>query len=190
MTTVKIDEYDVLLDDEDVDKVMSLKWYVDRKAGKRGQHYFRRCYVVERGKQSTISLHRFLMGCVRGDGLHVDHINHNTLDYRKENLRVCSRTENARNQKKRKESPYGYKGVMKYYPTSKTFQGIINRRIDGKMKAWKLGAYSTVEEAARAYDKAALFMFKEYACTNFPREQYPEGEINTFFPTLYPDYEE
>lgn len=188
MAIVHIDEYDVLVDDEDALKVSSLKWYVDRKAGSRGQHYFRRCYVVETGKQSTISLHRFIMGCVRGDGKYVDHINHNTLDCRKSNLRVCSRTENTRNLT-RKNSPYGYKGVAKYYKTSKNFYGVINRRINGKMVVWKLGLYKTAEEAAIAYDKACLYMFKEFACPNFPRENYSEKEINTFFPSMYPDYE-
>lgn len=188
MAVVQIDEHNVLLDDEDVQRVTGLKWYVDRKAGSKGQHYFRRCYVVTKGKQSTISLHRFIMGCTLGDGKVVDHINHNTLDCRKANLRICSREENVRNQKVTKRSPFGYKGVRKYHKTPKWFYSRINRRINGKMKEWHLGTYDTAEEAAKAYDKAALFMFGEFAYTNFPKESYTDDEVSTFFTNIYPTF--
>jgi len=127
------------------------------------------------------------MGCTLGDGKVVDHINHNTLDNRKQNLRICDRFGNSRNTKISRYSPYGYKGVNKYHKGGR-FYAQLNRRINGKIKKWKLGLYDKAEDAARAYDKAALFVFGEFAYTNFSREHYTEEEINTFFINLYPEY--
>lgn len=45
----------------------------------------------------TIKLHRYLLNCPKG--LYVDHINHNTLDNRESNLRICSNKQNCENRK-------------------------------------------------------------------------------------------
>jgi hypothetical protein len=57
---------------------------------------YARIYTKEK---KIMSLHRFLMNAP--SHLEVDHINHYGLDNRRENLRVCTRTENARNRRQR-----------------------------------------------------------------------------------------
>lgn len=74
------------IDLDDVDKIKDIKWY----KGTRG-------YVQNiKGKgTSRICLHRYITNCPRD--LVVDHINHNVLDNRKNNLKVCTQKENCNN---------------------------------------------------------------------------------------------
>ena len=77
------------------------------------------------------------------------------------NLRICSQSENQRNQQLRWNNVSRYKGVslIKRY---RKWQASI--RISGKNK--NLGLFHTPEAAAQAYDTAALQHFGEFACTN------------------------
>ncbi len=104
---------------------------------------------------------RQIMSCPQG--LQVDHINHNTLDNRRCNLRICTRTENKRNGKIRKDNTSGYKGVREHKHNKKWEASIRfnNRRI-------YLGRFDSKIEAAKAYDKAARKYFGEFMHLNFP----------------------
>ena len=73
--------YKVLLDKEDLEKVKQYIWRISNN------------YVI--AKKGYIKLHRLITNCP--DNLVVDHINHNPLDNRKCNLRVCTQEENAQN---------------------------------------------------------------------------------------------
>ncbi len=106
-----------------------------------------------------IMLHRFIMGAV--DGEIIDHINKDTLDNRRENLRFCTHAENMRNSKKRKHSKQKYKGVEKM-PS-----GRFRARIVLNKKHIHIGTYDTPEEAAFAYDKEATKLHKRFASINF-----------------------
>ena len=103
--------------------------------------------------------------------MQVDHINGNTLDNRKENLRLCTNQQNAMHRGKTKNNKSGYKGV-RYMKKKK---GMINEhskpwqaQIYLNQKQIYLGCYKTPEEAARAYDKKAIELFGEYATLIFP----------------------
>lgn len=80
----------VLVDDDDYVKVANIRWHISSTG-----------YVVWRGKKDgkklTIRMHRLITQCPKGKV--VDHINHNPLDNRKDNLRICTQGENARNRK-------------------------------------------------------------------------------------------
>lgn len=81
----------VLLDVEDVDKVKQLgKWCSLKDKTLKETSY----YIVHWGKNYQ-RLHRFIMNTPKDK--EIDHINHNTLDNRKCNLKICTRFENQQN---------------------------------------------------------------------------------------------
>lgn len=186
MVEIIISGYTVLVDDDDLDRIKERHWYMNQAQYRQmRKHYFYNDRVIDKKKHS-ITLHRFIMGCTIGDGWTIDHISGNTLDCRKSNLRKCFTIENARNQQKRENNSSGYKGVQWSKPTKK-WQARVNG-VNGQY----LGLYNTAEEAARVYDIAALHLFKEFACTNFPKETYIdiniEEEYNKYIPQFSTNY--
>jgi hypothetical protein len=95
-----------------------------------------------------------------------DHINRNPLDNRRSNLRCCLKSIDRQNAVKHEGKPdritsSEHKGV--------TFKKQIKRwnaRISFNGKRMSLGCYATEEEAARAYNKAALEFYGELARLN------------------------
>lgn len=92
-----------------------------------------------KGKRKLLYLHRFITNCPKG--MTVDHINHNTLDNRRSNLRVCSMKDNNRNNSKTKI----HTGVCYSKETNK-YKAYIN----GK----HLGYFNTQAQAIEARLKA------------------------------------
>ena len=175
---IEIKGYKVLIDDEDYDKVAKYNWSIDIQNRREGLKYV--THSIWQGSDKgyvTIKLHRLIMGCSIGDGMIVDHINHNTLDNRKCNLRVCKLGQNSMNRKTSKNSTTGYKGVWK-----RRDSGRYRVMLRNKGKRFNGGHYDSLEEAARAYDRLALKIFGEFAHTNFPKEEYTkelQGEQKT-----------
>ncbi len=92
------------------------------------------------------------------DGKQTDHINHNTLDNRRQNLREATPLENSRN-KKQGKGKSRYKGVS---PVKGRWIAQIG--IGGQNY---IGSYKTEIDAAKAYDAAAMKHFGEFARLNF-----------------------
>jgi len=137
-----------LVDDADFDKVNKYKWYVN-------QH----CYAIRVEKGRIIHMHRFIAG--NQPGKVVDHINGNTVDNRRENLRICTNKENLRNQKIHTNNTTGYKGVSRF--DAKHYQ--VKIRVNGKLL--HIGLFKDLTEAARAYDEAAKKYHGKFARLNF-----------------------
>ena len=108
--------------------------------------------------QNNIGIHRIIMGIVDNKKVQVDHINHDPLDNRKENLRVVTPQQNAYNKNVYKNNETGYTGVHFYKPSGKYMSYI---KADGKRK--HLGYFKTLEEAYTAYVQASKALHGEYA---------------------------
>jgi len=113
-------------------------------------------------KRKTILMHRQILGLGHADKHQADHINHDGLDNRRENLRTCSNAENHFNLRKSKTHIGShFKGVGWKSDRCKWRSRI---KIGGK--DIHLGYFSSEIDAAQAYDEAALKYFGEFACTN------------------------
>jgi len=150
---INISGYCVIIDNEDYSRIKELKYFVNKAQIKNsGLYYFSRNIYIDEKRTGT-TLHRDIMGCIKGDGKIVDHINGNTLDCRKENLRLCTSVENSRNCKTYK----GVKGVNWRKDTGK-WRAMIS--VNGKEKS--LGNYNYIEEAKEAYCEASKKYHGEY----------------------------
>ena len=143
-----------IVDDEDYAELSKNKWYV----GSCG--YATRNIKVGM-RQKRIQMHHTIMP--PAEGFYVDHINGDRLDNRRCNLRLVNPRQSRMNSGLRRTSRSGYKGV-----TLIRKNGSWQAQIKAPDKNIYLGVYKTAEDAARAYDKAALEHFGEYARLNFP----------------------
>jgi hypothetical protein len=143
-----------LIDDEDFDLVSQSKWC----AVKDGNAYYAQSWTYIDGKKTTIRMHRIVMNAPKG--IEVDHKNNNGLDNRRENLRLCTTVQNSMNQKSNGGTSK-YKGVN-WKKTENCWEAGI--RVSGKRKF--LGHYKEEIEAAKAYDRAALEFFGDFAGVN------------------------
>ena len=96
-----------IVNDEDYRWLNQWKWY----AHKIGGIYYAGRTVKENGNQFVVHMHRQIMGLVKGDKRDVDHINHNALNNRRINLRICAHWQNLNNQRRRITSRSRFKGV-------------------------------------------------------------------------------
>lgn len=139
-----------LVDDEDFEKLNKWKWHKNIRG-----------YVVGYVNRKKIFLHRFIVEVPKG--LFIDHINHDPLDNRKENLRICTGRQNSYNQKPiRKNNKSGFKGVF-WKENHKKWYAVIG--IDNTKKY--LGFFDDKVKAAKAYDNAAKKLHGKFASLNF-----------------------
>lgn len=115
-----------IVDKTDMNRVLQYTWT------ENSQGYIETRMNINR-KRKRIFLHRFLCGVIHEDWRkkQVDHINHNTQDNRRDNLRVCSNAENQMNKPKpRKDNTSGTTGV--YYDKRWRGAWIAHIGVNGK----------------------------------------------------------
>jgi hypothetical protein len=149
------------VDDADFDWLSQWKWSW-HYAGYAFRMY-RTHYTLHR-----VAMARAIMDLAASDKRVVDHINGDSLDNRRCNLRVCSRAENMRNVKLRRTSISGYKGVSH----TKEWGWRVKLQVNGKVISG--GTFLTSAEAAKAYDELAIKYHGEFARLNFPERISPE----------------
>lgn len=148
-----------LVSAEDYERLSAVKWYAmkDSRSG---------TFTAARGGGGRfILMHRLIIGDIP-EGLEIDHINGDSLDNRRENLRICKHSQNRKNNKKYETNTSGFMGV--HFRTERQ-KWVAMIYADGKRQY--LGHYDTPEEAAVAYDEAALRLHGEFATLNFQSER-------------------
>jgi HNH endonuclease len=110
-----------------------------------------------------ILMHHVIMGRKYG-GRDVDHADGNGLNNQRANLRWSTRSQNRANSRKQRGSSNPFKGVS-FIKRLNKFQASIGH------KRRYLGVFTSADDAARAYDRAAIELYGEFACLNFPQEK-------------------
>lgn len=141
------------VDDVNFESLNKYKWYAHKS---KNTYYAQRGCKLENGKRGNIHMHQVIMNTKN----RIDHEDGDGLNNLSENLREATNSQNQMN--KVGWGEVKYKGVQiqrgKYF--------VAHIVIKGKQK--HLGSFKTPIEAAKAYDKAAKFHFKQYAKLNFP----------------------
>lgn len=150
--------YIALVDDCDYDRLRQVKWHASVQ---RNNVYAYGYTSRKSGERKCLVMHRVIMGA-NHPSTQVDHVNHDGLDNRRVNLRLCLNCENVKNARTRKDSLSGLRGVK---PPFKSGWGWVARiRVNGNRL--HLGTFASPAEAARAYDEAARKYHGEFANTN------------------------
>lgn len=153
---VEVDGWKVLMDDADYEREFcnGCTWRVVKPTAK--PYLIRR--TREKGTKKTIRFHRLVIGA--SPEQMVDHINGNSLDNRRSNLRIATAAENSRNALPRHGYSSRFKGVGWH-------KGAWRARIRVNHRHICVGRFSDEVEAAFAYDIASLKYHGEYGCRNF-----------------------
>lgn len=135
-----------LVDDEDVQRINKFRWHTQSDG----------CYAIRSifGGKVKIRMHREILN-LKDDELKVDHINGNSLDNRKCNLRICTSSENSKNKINSQFRQSKYKGVSRLKRKWRAQIHINNVKI-------YLGTFNTEYDASIAYRKASEKYHKEY----------------------------
>lgn len=147
-------KFEFIVDDSDYNDVSLKPWYYLKGSTSRTS------YIYTKNAKETIYLHRFLMKPNKGEI--IDHINGNGLDNRRENLRICTHSQNKMN--RQANTGRNFKGVTfdKKEKRRKKWRAFIVK--NGKCKT--IGHYFTEIEAANAYNNQATQLHGEYAKLN------------------------
>lgn len=132
------------VDDADYEYINSFRWRFNGR------------YVSRQENGKTIYMHRQL---IETDMPHIDHINGDGLDNRRDNLRPCTKSQN--NQNRRPNSGKKYKGVYFRKDIGRWYAEI---KLGSKRK--RIGAFDTAEEGAIAYNEVAKEWFGNFAYLN------------------------
>jgi hypothetical protein len=119
--------FKAIIDDDDFDLVRAFKWRAHN--GGSGMTYAGRTVAVGK-KMTCVLMHRFITGAKPGQL--VDHKDGNTMNNRRDNLRICTHAENMRNSKVRKHSQSGVRNVRQEIKNGTTsFRAKV--QVDGKV---------------------------------------------------------
>jgi hypothetical protein len=158
ITSKKYGNHQVMIDDEDYQRVMKYHWNV--YSSKRHSTLYVHSRVFVDNRYTTLRLHRVVMR-ITDSKVQIDHKDHNGLNNQKKNLRPCTPSLNGGNQSISKLNTSGFKGV--HY--SKNNHNWV-ARITVQRTRISLGSFANISDAAKAYNKAALRYFAQFSRLN------------------------
>lgn len=147
--------YEAIVDAADYEWLSQYTWQA--KVNAKG-------YVYAYTGNITNSMHRMIAGAAKRDEI-VDHIDRDTLNNTRANLRIVTKQQNTLNSKLYKTNTAGYRGVT-WHKGDKRWHA----QLWTQDKKYHLGSFTDPEDAARAYDEAARQHFGEFAQVNFPAQ--------------------
>lgn len=147
--------YFAVIDRADLDTVTAYRWHAHRPV--TGTVYARSSVYQPGRNPTSLYLHRLIAG---GTSIDVDHIDMDGLNNSRANLRAASRSQNLANRGRPSSNTSGHKGIIRV-PS-----GRWKAQITVNWKRTYLGTFATAEEAARAYNVAALAAWGEFAQLN------------------------
>lgn len=142
---------EALVDDEDFEFLSRYKWCAARR---RGTFYAERYIRITDTLKILIPMHHAVAKPDKGEW--VDHKDGDGLNNTRKNLRVATRAENKRNQRRYKNNTSGFKGVSR-----RGARWTARIQLDGKSTF--LGVFETPREAHVAYCAAATQLHGEFA---------------------------
>lgn len=154
-----------IVDAEDFERVSRHSWHY-HAANRTNTKWYARARI----DGNMVLLHRFILG-VPPDKV-TDHRNRDGLDCRRQNIRICTRSQNACNVAARRTNKTGFKGVQMV----KDGRYVVMLRVKDPLaprgqRDYYGGIFETAEAAARAHDALAAQYHREFASLNFPDEE-------------------
>lgn len=166
------------IDDEDWNMIRGHSWYAHK--GKKNKTYYAACRVTVDGKRKMVYMHRVIMQARVGEI--VDHRNRDSLDNRRENLRIGNQSLNLRNSVYSRGSPV-FRGVN-FYPS--------NFKWVAKYRGIHIGYFDNEIDAALAYNAVAYadssdwsFINKIPGLSNEELIMFSDGYVTKFQSSIY-----
>lgn len=150
----KYGDIEVIIDKEDLIHINKYTWHL--KYDKKIDGF----YISSQYKNKHLILSRIILN-LTDPKIKADHINHNTLDNRKINLRKCNNSQNNCNKFLTSDNKSGYKGVSWRLDCKKWRSTIYKNN-----KCIHLGYFKNKIDAAKAYNEAAIKYHGEFAYLN------------------------
>ncbi len=146
-----------ILDEADFHLVKDWKWRAQQNVKRSSGNWYARGSKKIDGKHVQVFMHRLIV-CAPS-GVIVDHIDGDSLNNRRNNLRCLPSNQKNIWNSNRRPSKRKYLGVE---PKRKKFQAFLSGRM--------LSSHDTEIDAALAVDKAIIATRDVHTKTNFPRE--------------------
>jgi len=147
-----------IIDTEDLQKLISLGYHWYARYRKYLNNYYIQCNTYFDGIHKNVLLHQFVLNYF--DPYGIDHIDNNSLNNTKNNLRISDHRQNHRNRKSRNSNnKTGYRNVSFSHD-----KYIVTLQVDGKQKT--LGTFDDVDEAGRFAEEMRLKYYGDWAGKN------------------------